>query len=66
MILGSSVPDGPTISEMHEERREQDSKQQRRLGSELPADKEVLYLMDISSSKVDCRETNEDTDSQYD
>lgn len=46
LILIFSVRAGPTISEMHEERREQDSKQQRRLGSELPADKEVLYLMD--------------------
>lgn len=60
------MPGGPTIREMHKERREQDSKQQRRLGSELPVDKEILYLMDISSSKVDCRETNEDTDPQYD
>lgn len=39
--------------------------QESRLGTELPAGKDI-NLIEVSSSKVDCRERNEDTAPQYD
>lgn len=66
-LLSSSGTHGPTISKMQQERKEQDSMQESRLGTELPAGTEIQCLIETSSSKVEqTAERNEDIVPQYD